>query len=64
MEGLLTFLEVGYLNKKFVFGPGELAEQLRTLVVLIEDPQVQFLAPTWWFTTICNSGSRGSDAVF
>ena len=32
MEGLLTFLEVGYLNKKFVFGPGELAEQLRTLV--------------------------------
>lgn len=47
MEGILTFLEVGYLNKKFVFGPGELAEQLRTLVVLIEDPQVQFLASTW-----------------
>ena len=47
MEGLLTFLEVGYLNKKFVFGAEELAQQLRTLVVLIEDPQVQFLASTW-----------------
>jgi hypothetical protein len=39
-----------------------MAQRLRALTVLPED-QVQFPATTWWLTTVCNSSSRGSDAL-
>jgi hypothetical protein len=31
--------------------------------VLLPRPQVQFPAPTWWLTMICDSSSRGADAL-
>lgn len=42
---------------------GEVSHQLRTLVTLAEI-QVQFPAATSWFTTTCNSRSRGPDGLF
>lgn len=36
--------------KKLIQGTREMAQWLRTFV--LTGDQVQFLAPTWWFTTI------------
>lgn len=36
---------------------------LTALATLPEDPHLILTTP-WWLTTICNSGSRGSNAVF
>jgi hypothetical protein len=32
-------------------------------LLLLQRTWVQFSAPTWWFTTVYNSSSRGSDAL-
>jgi hypothetical protein len=34
-------------------GSWKMGQHLRALIVLPEDP-VQFPAPTWWLTTVCN----------
>lgn len=42
---------------------GEVAPWLRGLGGMAEDPG-SVPTPTWWFTTLYNSNSRGSDAPF
>jgi hypothetical protein len=32
--------------------------------LLFQKTQVSFSAPVWWLANICNSSSRGSDALF
>ena len=49
------------------FGAGDLAQLLRALDTLPEDPggsQVEFPGPIWWLTTVYNSGPRGSNVLF
>jgi hypothetical protein len=31
--------------------------------LIFQRTQVQFPAPTWWLTTVCNPSSRGSDTL-
>jgi hypothetical protein len=40
-----------------------MAQWLRALAALPEDPQVQVPAPTRQLTTVCNSSSRKSDTL-
>lgn len=49
-EGLSSILEI---HKKARCGPREVAQRLRTL--LLQKTQVQFPAPKWKLTSICNS---------
>jgi len=45
-------------------GAGEMAQWLRALTALPEDPDsIQFLAPIWQLTTVCNSSYEGSDTL-
>ena len=36
---------------------GEMAQQLRALAALVEDP-ARFPTPSWWPTTVCNFDHR------
>lgn len=44
-----------------------MGQQLKVPAALLKDPGsipgVQFPIPTWQLTTVCNSSSRGSDAL-
>lgn len=46
------------------WGPGHMAQRLRTLVAFPERTWVWFPKPTWQPTTIINSTSRKSDTPF
>lgn len=47
---------------RFWMKPGKMEHQLRALGILAEN-LVQFLTPTYWFATFCNSISRESNAL-
>lgn len=51
------------INKDLYFGAGGMAQQLRAPVFL-KRTQVQFPVWTWWLTSIHNSSSRVSSALF
>ena len=61
-EGTMLWADVG-LIKQTKSGAGERTWWLRALAGLPED-WVQFPAPMWQHTTICNSSSRGCDTLF
>ena len=44
-------------------GVEEMSQWLKALVALLRD-HVQFIAPTWHLTIICNSSSRGAHILF
>lgn len=50
-----------YVKKKKNCGAGERDKQLSLLTALME---AQFPAPMEWFITVCNSISRGFNALF
>lgn len=49
--------------RKTDLGPGEMAQWLTELAVLPEDLGLSPRTPKWWFMSICNSNSRGSDGA-
>ena len=59
---LATIKMQGFLNKEKV-GDWRGDSAIKNWL-LFQRTQVQFLAPTWWLTTICNSSSREPDALF
>lgn len=46
-----------------LLGPGEIAQDLKALAALPEDPHL-VRSTIWWLTTICNSCPRGSYVLF
>lgn len=53
-------MEVGAKRANRGTGAGQMVWQLGALVTLAERFQVQFLVPTCWLTTTCNTISRRS----
>ena len=50
-------------SNKSVGGPGEITQYLKKTGCSCRGC-IHFPAPTWWLTTVCNSTSRGSSALF
>jgi hypothetical protein len=51
-----------HINKNKYLDAEQVAQQLKALAVFPED-QVQFPAPSWRLTTVCNSSSRASNIL-